>query len=171
MNVAYTLEYLKAVVPIVVSFVVAIVTIWFYRWQIRISKEKLRQDLYERRFRIYIVFRELLILLIKGNDSEIKNGFRMANIARVEAQFVVDEPTVQAILDSICERVKVDIIGNIMYIEGMRPHIETMDVEVKQEFARRASILGQVKLTIIDQYYEELPRRFSKALRLTDFSK
>jgi len=170
MNTLIILEMLKAIGPVFISLAVLIVTCWFYRWQIRLAKQKLRQDLYERRFAIYVAFRELLISLIENSDGEIKNKFQKASIARIEAQFVLADPTVQATLDALCKRIEEDVIRNILYIDDMKPYLESMTIQIKQEFANRIGNLGKAKLDIVGCYYEELPKQFSKFLKLTDFS-
>jgi hypothetical protein len=79
MDTVCILEYLKAIGPVAVALAVFIATYWFYQWQIRLAKQKLRHDLYDRRFAIYVAFRELLSALIEKNNDEI-----MASVSKSE---------------------------------------------------------------------------------------
>jgi hypothetical protein len=171
MDAICILEWLKAIGPIAVALVVFIATFWFYSWQIRLTKQKLRHDLYDRRFAIYALFRELLIALIEKNNEEIMAAFRKASIARIEAKFLLDDPILEATLDTLCKQVTDDVISNIMYIDGMKPHLATLDPQTHQEFGERADRLGRAKLILVGKYFEELPKQFAQFLKLTDFSK
>jgi HEAT repeat protein len=171
MDAICILEWLKVLGPIIVAIAVFFVTWSFYRWQIRLAKQKLRHDLYDRRFAIYAAFRELLIALIEKNDEEIVAAFRKASIARIEAKFVLGDTKLEAILDDLCKQVTDDVISNIMYIDGMKPHLATSDPQTRQDFAERVGRLGKSKLTVFGRYFEELPKHFANFLKLTDFSK
>jgi hypothetical protein len=171
MEVICILEWLKAVGPVAVALAVFIVTYRFYRWQIRLAKQKLRHDLYDRRFAIYAAFRELLIALIEKSNEEIMAAYQKASIARIEAQFVLDDSKLEAILDNLCKQVTDDVISNIMYIDGMKPHLATVDPQTCRDFAERVDCLGKAKLIILGRYFEELPKQFANFLKLTDFWK
>jgi hypothetical protein len=58
------LEWLKALGPLLLTVVVAYVTWHFQQWQVRLEKEKLGHQLYDRRFAIYKAFQKLLIALV-----------------------------------------------------------------------------------------------------------
>src|ERR1017187_6516899 len=49
MTASCILEWLKAIGPVAVALAVLIATCWFYRWQIRLAKQKLRHDLSHKR--------------------------------------------------------------------------------------------------------------------------
>jgi hypothetical protein len=164
------LEWLKAIGPVAVALAVLIATCWFYRWQIRLAKQKLRHDLYERRFAIYAAFRELLLAFIEKGNDEIMAAFRKASIARFEARFVLDDPKIDATLDALCKQATADVVSDIMYFDAMKPHGTMGDPEISREFAERADRLGKAKLDLVGRYFEELPRQFEKHLKLTDFS-
>jgi hypothetical protein len=164
-------EWLRALGPIVVALALFFVTWSFYRWQIRLAKQKLRHDLYDRRFAIYAAFRELLIALIEKSNEEIMAAFRKASLTRIEAQFLFSDPRLDVILDDLCKQVSEDVISNIMYINGMRPHLATSDPQTCKEFAERVAHLGKAKLDIFGRYFEELPKHFADFLKLTDFSR
>jgi hypothetical protein len=70
---------------------------------------KLRHDLYDRRFAIYVAFRELLLALIEKNNDEITVAFRKASIARFEAPFVLADTKIGAHLDALCKQVTDDV--------------------------------------------------------------
>ena len=176
MTASCILEWLKAIVPLAVALAVFVATCWFYWWQVRLAKQKLRHDLFDRRFAVYAAFRELLLAFIeKGSDEkgngEIMAAFRKASIVRFEARFVLDDPKIDATLDVLCKQANDDVISNIMYLDGMRPHLATYDIEMRRAFAERADWLGKAKLDLFGRYFEELPKQFEKYLKLTDFSK
>ena len=171
MDAACILECLKAIGPVTVALAVFIATCWFYRWQIRLAKQKLRHDLYDRRFAIYVAFRELLLALIEKNNDEIMVAFRKATIARFEAPFVLADTKVEAHLDALCKQVTDDVISNIMYFDSMKSQGTMNDPQILRDFNERADRLGRAKLTIADRYFEELPKQFEKLLKLTDFWK
>jgi hypothetical protein len=165
------LEWLKAIGPVAVALAVLVATCWFYRWQIRLAKQKLRHDLYDRRFAIYVAFRELLLAFIEKGDDEIMAAFRKASIARFEARFVLDDPKIEENLDALCKQATDDVISNIMYFNAMKAHGTMNDPQICQEFAERGERLGMAKLALVGRYFEALPQQFEKYLKLTDFSK
>jgi len=59
------------------------------RWQASTAREKLKQDLYDRRFAIYMAFHELLVAISENDDSEVE--LRNANAARAHSPFLLDE--------------------------------------------------------------------------------
>jgi hypothetical protein len=164
------LQWLKAIGPAAVALAVFFVTWSFYRWQVRLAKQKLRHDLYDRRFAIYVAFRELLLALPEKSDDEIKNAFRKANIARFEAPFLLGDPKIQANLEALCKQVTEDVISNIMYRDAMESQVKN-DPQIVRDYNERMDRLGQAKLIIPDRYFEELSEQFAKFLRITDFWK
>jgi hypothetical protein len=84
--------------PLLLAVVVAIDTWQFQKWQVRLAKQKLRHDLYDRRLAIYVAFQELLLALPKKSDDEIKAALRKASIARFEAPFLLGDPKIPAYL-------------------------------------------------------------------------
>lgn len=171
MDVTCILEWLRAIGPIAIALVVFIATFWFYRWQIRLAKQKLRHDLYDRRFAIYVAFRELLSALIEKNNDEIMAAFRKANLARLEAPFLLGNPELQANLEGLCKQVTDEVISNIMYFDAMKQYIMVPDSQVYRESAERADRLGKSKLSIPDRYFGQLTEHFAEYLKLTDFWK
>lgn len=175
MTASCILEWLKAIGPLAIALAVFVATCWFYLWQVRLAKQKLRHDLFDRRFAVYAAFRELLIAFIEeGSDEkgyrEIMAAFRKASIARFEARFVLDDPKIDAMLDALCKQANDDVISNIMYFDAMRPHGTMNDPQISRDFAERADRLAKAKLDLVGRYFEELPKQFEKYLKLTDFS-
>jgi hypothetical protein len=171
MDPIYLLEWLKAIGPVAVALAVLIATCWFYRWQIRLAEQKLRHDLYERRFAIYAAFRELLLAFIEKGNDEIMAAFRKASIARLEARFVLDDPKIDATLDALCKQANDDVIKEIKYFDTVGPQGTMNDPQILRDFNERADRLGRAKFIIADRYFEELPKQFEKFLKLTDFWK
>jgi hypothetical protein len=165
------LQWLKAIGPVSVALAIFIVTCWFYWWQVRLAKQKLRHDLYDRRFSIYVAFRELLLALIEKNNDEIMVEFLKARNARFEARFVFDDPKIDANLDAMCKQITDDVISNIMYFDAMKSQGTMNDPKILRDFNDRADRLGRAKLIIANRYFEELPKQFEEFLKLSDFWK
>jgi hypothetical protein len=169
---ATILEWVKALASPAVALAVFFLIWSFNRWQVRLSKEKLRHDLYDHRFAIYLAFKELLLGLPEKPDDEIKTAFRKASVARFEVPFfLADDPKIQAYLDQICKEVSDDVIANIMIIDAMNenPAMKN-DPQAGREFTERVERLGLAKLNITGRYLGELPQLFKPFLTLTDFS-
>jgi hypothetical protein len=141
---------------------------------IRLARQKLRHELYDRRMAIYVAFRELLIALPEKSDDEIKALLRKANIARFEAPFLLgDDPKIQAYLEELCKQVTDDVISNITHRDAMNEQVAAIknDPKVVKEFAERTARLGAAKLNLPGRHLRELPQRFAECLKLTDFWK
>jgi hypothetical protein len=164
------LEWLKALGPLLVALAVFFVTQWFSRWQVRLAKQKLRHDLYDRRFAIYMAFQGLLLSLVDKSDDEIRAAFRKAYIARSEAPFLLGDPQIQAYLEDLYKQVKDDVIGNIMFLQSTAGAMMN-DPQICQDVAKRASQLGTAKLNLADCHLGELSQQFARFLKLTDFWK
>jgi hypothetical protein len=172
MDTTYILAWLNVVGPLLLAVVVAIATWQFQKWQVRIAKQKLRHDLYTRRFAIYLAFQELLFALFEKDNNEIKTAFRKAHLARLEAQFLLPDQEIRTYLDSLCNQVNDEVIRNIMYVEGVREQGPLMnDPQICQEFAEKVSLLGSSKLGLSGRHIGELSKQFAKSLSLTDFWK
>jgi hypothetical protein len=166
------LEWLKVLGPLLLAIVVAIATWQFQKWQVRLAKQKLRHDLYDRRFAIYLAFQELLLALPERGDDEIKAAFRKAVIARLEARFLLADPKIQAYLEALCKQVSDDVIGNIMFLDAVKRHGALMnDPQTCRDFAERASRLSMAKISLPDRHLGELSEQFAEFLKLTDFWK
>lgn len=162
--------WLRDLGPTLVALAVFWLTWSYNRWQVRFAKQKLRQDLYDRRFAIYVAFQELLLALPEKGDDEIRAAFRKASVARLQAPFLLGDTEIQVYLERLCKRVHEDVIANIMYCDAIRrdPALRTIP-EVVAELTTRASHLGKAKLDLPDQHLKELPQRFAAFLTLQDF--
>jgi len=158
LNTAHILKWLEALGSPLVALAVFVATCVFYWWQVRLARQKLRHDLYDRRFAIYVAFRDLLLALPEKGDDEIKLALRRASIARLEAPFVLgDDSEIRAYLDQICREVTDDVVAGIMFCDGLKNSgAMNSDPQAAADFAARAS--------------RELPRQFARFLSLTDFS-
>ena len=67
---------------------VSVATYLSRRWQVRIARGKLRHDLYDRRFAVYIAFHELLVAVVEKDDVETE--LRKAIAVRFKARFLLD---------------------------------------------------------------------------------
>ncbi len=168
-NYPVALEWVKALSAPVVAGAVFFVTLSFNRWQIRLAKEKLRHDLYDRRFAIYVVFRELLLALHASSVSEIGAALRKANIACLEAVFLL--PGIHEYLDQLCEQVQAGVLDNMAACDSMKRDPGPMnDPQVRRELTERELRLNSARRDILDRHFKELPQQFARFLKLTDFS-
>jgi hypothetical protein len=167
------LKWLAALGPTLVALAVFFLTYSYNRWQVRLAKQKLRHDLYDRRFRVYLAFQELLLALPEKDSDEIKAAHRKASIARLEAPFLLDDdPKIQAYLEQLCAEVSKDVIANMMFFDAVKSHPVMMnDPEGNKDAVARASRLGMAKLEIPNRRLPELPQHFAPFLKLTDFWK
>lgn len=88
----WLLEWLKALGLPLLAVAVSIASIFPARRQAQIAAEKLRHDLYDRRFAIYMAFHEMLVMLvaiIEKQDADTE--LRKANAARAHSPFLLDE--------------------------------------------------------------------------------
>jgi hypothetical protein len=168
---ATVLEWLKVLGPPLLAAAVAIATWQFQKWQVRLAKQKLRHDLYDRRLAIYVAFQELLLALPEKSDDEIKAALRKASIARFQAPFLLDDPKIPTYLEALCKQVTDDVIGNIMFLDAMRGNIRMNDPRIVRDFTERADRLGKAKLDLPGRHLGELSARFAESLKLTDFWK
>ena len=56
----------------------------------RIAKDKLRYDLYDRRFAVYVAYHDLLVAISEKDDAEAE--LRKANAARAHSPFLLNAP-------------------------------------------------------------------------------
>jgi hypothetical protein len=152
------MQWAKALGLPLLAVAVSIASYWSGRWQVRIAREKLRHDLYDRRFAVYIAFHELLLASIEKGDIETE--LRRANAARAHSPFLLDQ------------------LGP--YLEGLHQEAFRINAENKlvrnpslgwspPEQAQKAYQLSSDKLALADRI-PELVQKFD-CLRLTDLSK
>jgi hypothetical protein len=86
------MEWVKASgVPLLavgVSGMSVLVVAVFSFWQVRIAREKLRHDLYDRRFAIYMAFHELLVAVVEKDNVDAE--LRKAIAAWAHSPFLLD---------------------------------------------------------------------------------
>ena len=127
------------------------------QWHVRIAREKLRHDLYERRFAIYRAFHDLLVAIGEKDDFEIE--LKQADVARGQSPFLLDRR-----LGQYLEKV---------YDEAARIHAESKHVYEQNSWSRersaRATRLVSDRTNLAGRM-RELIQEFD-CLRLTDLSK
>lgn len=127
------------------------------RWQVRIAREKLRHDLYERRYAIYRAFYDLLVAI--GEKDDVENELKHANIARGQSPFLLERR-----LRLYLERI---------YEEAYRIHTESKQVYEQNLWSRERSARATRLVsdrTQLARRVRELIHEFD-CLRLTDLSK
>ncbi len=169
MTAWYLMEWAKAsglpLLAVAVSGASVLAVSVFSWWQVRIAREKLRHDLYDRRFAIYIAFQELLAAILEKDDVEAE--LRKAGVARAHAAFLLDPP-----LDVYLE----GLFKEALRITGTRKLVRDPqnwpDVEqAKVERAQKAMQLGQDRSNFFFDNGAKLAKNFERFLKLTDFSK
>jgi hypothetical protein len=150
------IEWAKALGIPILAVAVSFATYRSGRWQVRIAREKLRHDLYDRRYAIYMAFYHLLAAI--GEKDDIDAELREANAARAQSPFLLDR-RLRAYLDRL-------------YKEAFRINVESRLVHEQNLWSRertaRASQLGSDKLNLAGRT-RELIQEF-ECLRLTDLS-
>jgi len=163
------LQWLKDLGPLFVSLAVFFVTWSFYRWQRRLAKQKLRHDLYDRRFAIYMAFQELLLALVEPGHDEMA-ALKKANIALSQASFLFDDRLLQKYLKDLYEQTQ-RIITDNMVRQGIQKYPEMMnDPKVARDLGKLALRRSNVPSALAD-HFSELPQQFARVLKLTDFWK
>jgi hypothetical protein len=147
------LEWFKAVgLP---TIVVGLFGFLIARWQLQISREKLRHDLYERRLSIYMAFHELLLAVAENEDAD--SAIRKANIARAQAPFLLDSPLVSLLAELHKEAFRISATPKLLRDETAWSS--------PQDRAAAAARHGQDKLKFAGRV-EDLVREFERFLRL-----
>ena len=92
MSAQCLMEWAKAsgvpLLAVVVSGVSVLAVSVFSWWQLRIAREKLRHDLYDRRFAIYMAFHELLVAVVEKDNVDAE--LRKAIAAWAHSPFLLD---------------------------------------------------------------------------------
>ena len=144
---------------VVASIVVASVTACFAWRQWIVAKEKLRHDLYVRRFAIYMAFHKLLVAVVEKQDVEAE--LREANAARAQSPFLLDEQ-LGAYLEKLhTEAVRIKETGKLC--------LDASNFSSPAERTTKAAQLGHDKLSFLDAI-GNLAEEFSRLLRLKDFA-
>ena len=125
------------------------------RWQLQISREKLRRDQYDRRFAIYMAFHELLVAVSEKQDAETE--FRKANAMRAQALFLLD-----AQLDSLLKELLKEAFR---MIQTPKLLLDPSAWPSEQDRNQAAAQLGQDKLKFVARI-DELAREFVRFLQV-----
>jgi hypothetical protein len=150
------IEWAKALGIPILAIAVSFATYRSGRFHVRIAREKLRHDLYDRRYAIYLAFHRLLAAV--GEKDGIEAELRQANAARAQSPFLLDDRLV--------------VFLGKLYREAWRIHSESKAVHEQnlwsQERRARAVELAEDQRKLAGRT-RELIEEF-ECLRLTDFS-
>jgi hypothetical protein len=142
-----------------ISVVSVSTSILFYLTQMRLAKEKLRHDLYDRRFAVYMAFHNLLIAAAEKNDAEAE--LRAANAARAHCPFLLEG--LEEYLDELHTTVfRINATTPLLRDPTAWPSPEVRGERILQHGSDRLNCANRVK---------ELAQKFHPFLRLRDFSK
>ncbi len=157
------MEWLKALgipfLAVVVSGASVLVVAAFSWWQVRIAREKLRHDLYDRRFTIYMAFHELLVAVSEKDDVDLE--LRKANAARAHSPFLLDTQLGTYLEALHAEAFSLNATNKLVHNPSMWTPIER---------TQRAAQHGTDKLAFANKV-TELVQEFEHFLKLKDFSK
>ncbi|MGA8499119.1 MAG: hypothetical protein WB764_26805 [Xanthobacteraceae bacterium] len=129
------------------------------RWQLQISREKLRRDSYDRRFAIYMAFHELLVAISEKQDAETE--FRKANAMRAQALFLLDAPLDLLLKELLKEAFRMIQTPKLLLNPSAWPS--------EQDQNQAAAQFGPDKLKFVARI-EELARAFERFLKVKDFA-
>ena len=154
-----------------VSLAVFFATRLFNIWQKEFGKQQHRNRLYDRRLLVYLVFRELLLVLSEKGDDEIKAVFQRAKFALIEVPFLFeDNPDIQAYLENVCARIADSVINNTTDMSTKREDVlYDHDNQRARESEARRKKYSATKLKIQGEYLPQLLGKFGPSLYLTDF--
>ena len=168
MGLQCVVEWLKALgfpaLTMAISFLAVAVsglTCWLACWQMRIAKEKLRHDLYDRRYAVYMAFHELLVAIVEKSDVE--SELRTANAARAQCPFLLDEETGDFLEELHKEVFRIakesELLVNVSYSGQLSP----------PEHAIKSAQLSHDRLNLCNRI-KNLSKKFEPFLKLKDFS-
>ena len=158
------LQWAQALGLPLLALAVSVATYFSGRWQVRIAREKLRHDLYDRRFAVYMAFHELFVAMVgsKGNDN-IEIALQKANAARFQSPFLLDG--LQAYLAELHkEAFRISRAWNNILDPNVRA------ARTNQELVQEGMELSQDGLRFADRI-AEVSQKFEPFLKLKDFSK
>lgn len=163
---------LTSVATVAVSIAVFRVTRSFNRWQEQLGREQLRHQLYDRRMRVYEIFRELLLQLPLKEADEIFDLYTKAQLAFNEVPFLFNgsaklEEYLKQLLENLLKKVVPESYG----VEILRDQIPSMDNRSDREnFTYKINQLRAAKVEIKNMHLTLLLEEFKPFLTLTDFS-
>jgi hypothetical protein len=156
------MEWVKAsgipLLAVVVSGVSVLAVCVFSWWQVRIAREKLRYDLYDRRFSVYMAFHELLVAVVEKDNVDAE--LRKAIAAWAHSPFLLDAKLVDYLVGLHKEAFRI----------AEQPKLIRDLGSTTVESVQLAAKLGSDKLAFGGRL-TELVREFESFLKLKDFSK
>jgi hypothetical protein len=161
MNPHY-LEWVKALGLPALALAIAFASWWSSRssnrWQVKIAREKLKHDLYDRRFAVYMAFHELMVAVAEKSDVDAE--LRKANAARAHSPFLLDPDVTQYLEYRHAEAFRINATQKYLLTDpGVGSRAEQIEMASRQ---------GSDKLAFANRI-PELVEKFG-CLRLTDFS-
>jgi hypothetical protein len=145
------------VATVVAAIIVTVVTIFFQWRQWIVGKEKLRHDLYDRRFAIYMAFHNLLVAIVEKQD--IAAELREANAAQAQSPFLLDKQ-----LGSFLEE-----LGEEAFRINTNTKLYSDQSFAPTERAAQLADLATDRLRLCNRI-DEMAKHFTRFLRLKDFS-
>jgi hypothetical protein len=127
------------------------------QWQVRIARQKLKHDLYDRRFAVYMAFHELMVAFTEKKDVDTE--LRKANEARARSPFLFDTEVTEYLAGLHTEAFRLNATEKLLLEPGMGTRAEQIEMASRQ---------GADKLAFANRV-PELVEKF-RCLRLTDFS-
>ena len=121
----------------------------------RIAKDKLRYDLYDRRFAVYMAYHDLLVAISEKDDAEAE--LRKANAARAHSPFLLNAP-----LGTYLEELHKEAFRINATVKIVRDRSLPTDLAAANQLAHdRLAFVNRIS---------ELIKKFEPFLRLSDFS-
>jgi len=145
-----------AVAVSLLAVVVSFASYMSSRWQVRIAREKLRHDLYDRRFAVYMAFHALLVAVTEKAD--VDEELRKANAAKAHSPFLLETHVSQYLERLHAEVFRVNADGTLARGLSLTP-----------DNVQQAARLGTDKLALINRI-PELVQQFD-CLKLNDLSR
>lgn len=128
------------------------------RWQVKIAREKLKHDLYDRRFAVYMAFHELMVAVSEKKDVEPE--LRKANAVRAHSPFLFDAEMTPYLQGLYNEAFRINATNNFVGDPGMGDAVVRMN-KWTQHNADKLAFANRIP---------ELVQKF-ECLKLTDLSK
>lgn len=130
------------------------------RWQVDIAKEKLRHDLYDRRFAIYMAYHELLVAILE--KTEHAKELTKATAAKAQCRFLLKNREIEVYLNEL-DREAFSISKKIEVLNQSPTPLPP------QEQIKQWNEIGPARKRLFDRIHQ-LAEMFEEDLRLQDFS-
>jgi hypothetical protein len=156
------IDWLKALGVPFLAVAVAFASWWTNRsssrWQVKIAREKLKLDLYDRRFAVYMTFHELMVAVSEKKDVDAE--LRKANEARAHSPFLFGREMTQYLQYLHIEAFRISAANKFVGDPSMGSRAEQIQMAERQ---------ASDKLAFANRI-PELVQKF-ECLKLTDLSK